>query len=337
MKPGKEYELLIEKMYRDLEPNAIVKHDDQIYDDRAKITRQIDVSIRYQFAGLEHLIIVQAKDYKHSASIKVVDEFRTVIADVNANKGILICSKGFTKSAITKAKSYGIECLTVHSALKKHWETLLKIPVRQVIHDFDFEQDFILNIAHKAGQVVKLLRNTFSYDGQNIIDISDIILDNIINKMGWSYIKRSPSISIDLKKLGLYHSFGNEMLQVESGHIKIKYLRTKVKRFYITPTNYLYSTNHIIGQNKLHNLTITKEVLDNILYSENAHDNQLNDDPIIDVTSYNFNKINFSTFSFSVPGVIDGKFYIKNNSIMDIDETSTDRVNLENFLKTNVN
>jgi ribosomal protein L18E len=191
MKAGKEYELLIEQLYSDLEPNAIVTHDDHIYDAQAKIKRQIDVSIKYQFAGVNNLIIVEVKDYKHKASISVVDQFQQVIEDVNANKGILICSKGFSKTAINKAKSYGIECLTVHSALNKKWETLLKIPVRKVIHEFTLNCDVMLNIAHKVGEKVKFLNDTFSYDGLNIVSSSEIILEHIINKKDWTYIKKS--------------------------------------------------------------------------------------------------------------------------------------------------
>ena len=333
MKAGKEYEILIENLYKELEPNAIVTQDDYIYDKNAQIKRQIDVSIRYQFAGINHLIIIQAKDYKHKANITVVDQFQKVIEDVNANKGILICANGFTKSALTKSKNYGIECLTVHSATNKKWDVLLKIPVKITTHEFTLDNSILLNIAHKAGKQVNFLEDTFSYDCKNLLSITDIINDHIFKKMGWHYIIKSKKIRLDLRKLNIFHSFDNEMLPIEEGYVEIKYLKTKTKKFLIDPSNYIYTTDHLQQSGKLQNLTITQETLDKILKNDFSNDNNIEDKPIINFTKYLFNEnIHYTTFEFNVKGGIEGKFFFKNDKIMDIIDRTKAIVELEQLL-----
>lgn len=334
MKAGKEYELLVEKLYKDLEPNAIITHDDHIYDTQAKIKRQIDVSIKYKFAGVNHLIIVEVKDYKHKADISVVDKFQQVIEDVNANKGILICSKGFSKTALTKAKNYGIECLTIYSALNKKWETILKIPVKKIEHQFSLKDDILLNIAHKAGKKVKMLPDTFSYDGINIISSSDIIIDHIINKMGWNYIKKKKKLKLDLKHLKIYHSFDDEMLLIEKGYLEINYLKSSVKKFYVEPTNYIYESDQINDTNKLHNLTISQETLEDIR-NKNENNKDIVESPIITTTIFKFNENSYNmSFRFNVKGGIEGDFFIKGNKILDKNDRNKSIVELENILKS---
>jgi len=129
MKPGKRYEELIHKIYRELEPHAEVRIDDKIMGSISGIERQIDVSIRTKIAGHDILIIVQAKDHKRKGDVNMVGEFNSVVQDVNASKGILICSSGFTRVAKETAKKMGIDVCSAHDANSKQWQTEIKIPI----------------------------------------------------------------------------------------------------------------------------------------------------------------------------------------------------------------
>lgn len=59
----------------------------------------------------------------------VVDAFLSVVKDVRASKGILICNKGFTKGAIDYALNTGIDLCSAHDASYRNWQFDLKIPV----------------------------------------------------------------------------------------------------------------------------------------------------------------------------------------------------------------
>lgn len=129
MKKGKEYELLIERIYKELQGDAEIKQDDFILGKESGTKRQLDLTIRHKIAETEILIIVQAKDWKHKADITIVGEFISVIRDVRGQKGILICKSGFTKKAIEYAKRENIQLLSAHAAEKTDWKLELNIPV----------------------------------------------------------------------------------------------------------------------------------------------------------------------------------------------------------------
>lgn len=129
MSDSADFEKLVANIYKELSPNARIKHNDHIYEKDSKIKRQIDVSIRSQIAGHEILLIVEVKDHKRPLDIEVIDAFADKIRGVKANKGILISNSGFSSSAIEKATTLGIELCTVHEALSKKWNQEIEIPV----------------------------------------------------------------------------------------------------------------------------------------------------------------------------------------------------------------
>ena len=63
------------------------------------------------------------------ADIGIVDEFAGKILDVRANKGILICSAGFTSGARARARRLGIDLCNLHDAQSRKWKLDLKLPV----------------------------------------------------------------------------------------------------------------------------------------------------------------------------------------------------------------
>lgn len=124
-----DYQKLAAEIYADLEKNAVVTHDEKIKGIETGIDRQIDVSIRTSVAGHEVLIIVQAKDLSRPADVNVVGEFHSVIKDVRAAKGVLICSGGFTKPAIEYARNLNIDVCTAHDAHHRKWSAELRLPL----------------------------------------------------------------------------------------------------------------------------------------------------------------------------------------------------------------
>lgn len=125
----RDFERLAEKILAELQPLATVKWNDYIEGHLTETKRQVDVSIRWSAEGRDYLTIVQAKDYGTAADITVVDEFLSVIRDVKATGGILICRSGFTKNAHTYARNSGISLLNLHDAQSLNWSLQLTIPI----------------------------------------------------------------------------------------------------------------------------------------------------------------------------------------------------------------
>ncbi|WP_236796308.1 restriction endonuclease [Amycolatopsis sp. GM8] len=124
-----EYEKLAAKIIAELSPHAAVTHDDHVVGRDSEARRQIDVSARWTDGDVERLLIVQVRDYKRrSADVNVVGEFRSVIQDVRADRGILICSGGFSKNAMTYSRNIGVELYSLSDAKSKRWELELTVP-----------------------------------------------------------------------------------------------------------------------------------------------------------------------------------------------------------------
>jgi hypothetical protein len=138
-KKGRAYEELIHKIYSELEPLADVTLNDKIKGFESGIDREIDVSVRSKIADHEILIIVQAKDHKYKADIKIIGEFESVIRDLRASKGILICSSGFTKTAKKYAQNQKIDICSAYDANSKDWKIELQVPVIRENINLEYE------------------------------------------------------------------------------------------------------------------------------------------------------------------------------------------------------
>ena len=143
-----DYQKLAASIYTALEENALVTHDDKIFGVKSKTARQIDVSLRLSVAGHNILVIVQAKDLSRPADVNVVGEFLAVIEDVQAAKGVLICSSGFTEGAVNYAAQAGIDLCTVHDATNPKWALEWRMPLLWIQHVIDIDYEFDLRPDH---------------------------------------------------------------------------------------------------------------------------------------------------------------------------------------------
>ncbi len=141
-----DYQKLAAEIYADLEmgTGAVVTHDDKIRGLESGTDRQIDVSIRTAVAGHDILIIVQAKNLARPADINVVGEFQAVIMDVRAAKGVLICSSGFTSTAMEYGRKLNIDLCTAHDIQHRKWGADLRIPLLWVEFTGDVSLDMAL-------------------------------------------------------------------------------------------------------------------------------------------------------------------------------------------------
>lgn len=139
-----DYQQLAAAIYRDLSPDAVVTHNDSILGLHSGAKRQIDVSVRADIGGHTILIIVQAKDLGRPADVNVVGEFKAVINDVRASKGVLICSAGFTATALKLADSLNIDLCTAHDATSRKWALDLRMPLLWIEPMIEFSIDLEL-------------------------------------------------------------------------------------------------------------------------------------------------------------------------------------------------
>jgi hypothetical protein len=125
---GKELELLVTKIQQNLAPSAKVIHNVHIDGKDSGMKRQIDVLMRQKIGQCEMMIIIQCKDHAKRADVNVVGEFHSVMNDVRANKGILVCPRGFTKGAKTLASNFHIDLYSPFDTDPHKWQVKPKAP-----------------------------------------------------------------------------------------------------------------------------------------------------------------------------------------------------------------
>lgn len=125
----KEFEKLAEQILAELQPMAEVKWNDFICGHLSGIKRQIDVSIRWSSGEDDYLTIVQAKDYDERVGVEIVDTFLSVIRDVGATGGVLICRSGFARTVSNYARKCGVSLLNLHDAQSTNWSLQLTVPI----------------------------------------------------------------------------------------------------------------------------------------------------------------------------------------------------------------
>jgi hypothetical protein len=83
--------------------NARVTKNEKIRGKFSGRSRQIDILIKENIGGKEILIVVDCKLYSQKADIKHVESFIGMIADIGADKGLMVAEKGYTESALKRA------------------------------------------------------------------------------------------------------------------------------------------------------------------------------------------------------------------------------------------
>ncbi|WP_277014096.1 restriction endonuclease [Flavobacterium lindanitolerans] len=111
MKEWKAYERLVAVLCMDEHDSSrTVIPNAKITGFISKRKRQIDVLVDYRYdSDLNRRLIFDAKNRKRPIDIKEVEAFEGLMKDVNAKRGFIVCSNGFTKSAERRAqKNIGI-------------------------------------------------------------------------------------------------------------------------------------------------------------------------------------------------------------------------------------
>jgi len=125
---AKELELLVAKIQKQLAPKAEVQHNVMLDGRQSKRKRQIDVLVREKIGQYDILIIIDCKDYAKPVDVKGVEEFYGLLTDVGAQKGVLVCPKGFSQAAKTRAEGLQIDLFSPIDTDIHKWTATVSMP-----------------------------------------------------------------------------------------------------------------------------------------------------------------------------------------------------------------
>lgn len=127
-KASTELELLVQRIQKQLAPQAEVLHNVKLVGRKTGVARQIDVLMVEKVGQYEIKIVIDCKDYKHPIDVKGVEEFYGLLEDVGAQKGVLVCPRGFSKAAKTRAEGLQIDLYSPFDTDAHKWQVKATIP-----------------------------------------------------------------------------------------------------------------------------------------------------------------------------------------------------------------
>jgi hypothetical protein len=124
----RDLEKLVARIQQQLAPNSQVIHNTRLQGRRTQRPRQIDVLVKDKVAQFDIIIVIDCKDYKHPVDVKGVEEFYGLLDDVGAQKGVLVCPKGFTETAKIRAEGYQIDLYSPVDTDPHKWQVKVTVP-----------------------------------------------------------------------------------------------------------------------------------------------------------------------------------------------------------------
>ena len=99
----KQYENEIYDYFRSVYPEATLTPDARITGKFSKIERQIDLLIEVEMADFRFRVVVDGKYRDKKIDVNDVEAFLSFVRDVEASKGLMISTEGYSSAAMNRA------------------------------------------------------------------------------------------------------------------------------------------------------------------------------------------------------------------------------------------
>jgi hypothetical protein len=145
-----EYELLVKSVYEEIlrhegVENVEVAHNQELKG-KSGVVHQIDVLWRFRRAGIEHLVIIECKNYGRTVELGDVRSFHSVVEDIVGARGVMVTRVGFQSGAKDFAQHHGIGLKLLRHPLDEDWEGLIKnVDVHSTAKSFDRQRQPSIN------------------------------------------------------------------------------------------------------------------------------------------------------------------------------------------------
>jgi hypothetical protein len=119
-----DFQSLIKFIYDRITPEGgKVTESAMVYDKDSKTLREVDILIEHKISGHTIKIAVECRDRSRKDSIEWIDGLVGKTSSLDVNKVVAVSKKGFAQAAIDKAKSHGIDTLSIEEASEKDWQS----------------------------------------------------------------------------------------------------------------------------------------------------------------------------------------------------------------------
>jgi len=100
-----DFQSLVKTIYEQIVPTGGgVTESAEVWDKEAGILREVDILVRYEYAGDEFSFIVECRDRSRKETVEWIDGLVGKTKALNVAKVIAVASSGIASSAIKKQK-----------------------------------------------------------------------------------------------------------------------------------------------------------------------------------------------------------------------------------------
>jgi hypothetical protein len=145
-KRSSRFQKLVTVIHACLAPDAEVEESALLRDKRTDKNREVDVLLRSKVGEYPILLAVEVVDRSRPAGTTWVEEMSAKHADLPTDKLVLVSGSGFAGPAVTKARSLGIETLTIDDAYDTDWKIALDLSRDGVFELFDLKYKCFLHL-----------------------------------------------------------------------------------------------------------------------------------------------------------------------------------------------
>jgi hypothetical protein len=122
-KDGKALQVLVHAIESSISgsPNVRVESPKRLPDKDTGQLREHDVVLTFTLAHHEFLLALECRDRSRPAGVPDIEAFNAKCLRTGVGRGVMVSSAGFRETALKKAESYGIGCLTLQEAKQFDW------------------------------------------------------------------------------------------------------------------------------------------------------------------------------------------------------------------------
>jgi hypothetical protein len=168
-----DLEKLAAQIYRELQPKCVVTHDARLRGELSGELRQIDVLVDCADQGTR--LVVDCKDWKKRVDVRDIGTFASLVEDVAATSGVMICNRGFSKGAMNLARVKGVKLCHLHDVASRKWQVDVRIPYLRIVILVKPSSHLAYSVRARPGDVFSSPPR-FVRDGQPYDPLKDFVM-----------------------------------------------------------------------------------------------------------------------------------------------------------------
>ncbi|MFN3161618.1 MAG: restriction endonuclease [Rubinisphaera brasiliensis] len=124
-----EYERLTQSVYQAIlrreGQNIEVLHNQDV-EGKSGVAHQVDVLWRFTVAGVNHMVLIECKNYASALTLEKVRNFFAILHDIGNCSGVMVTRTGYQSGVKQFAKFYGIGLKLLRQPIPDDWDGKIK-------------------------------------------------------------------------------------------------------------------------------------------------------------------------------------------------------------------